>query len=197
MPRACTVCAHPKRKVIDAMIADGQPYLRIATKFGLNDKTVNTHGKKHVHPFIKEVELQVQAEVMTRVRKYRDEVNLPLAEKSKHIENRLWDDYERCKSPVQRVVVIRAIREQQQEQARLTGAYQQARPNDDILVGMVRGYAVLAQEFREHEGRDPLPTERNAIINAILDLNGRRIDENAFIKALEHHEIDSESGMVH
>jgi RPA family protein len=129
MPRACTICAHADRKIIDAMIANKEPYLRIATKFGLNDKTVSTHGKNHVLPFMDSVELQAQAAVLSRVMEYRDEVNLPLPEKSKYIENRLWDDYFAVDDPVAKMAVVREIAKQQQEQAKLAGAYIKEKEN--------------------------------------------------------------------
>lgn len=126
------------------MIANRDPYLQIATKFGLNQRTVNTHGKKHVLPFIQNVELQVQAEILTRVRTYRDEVNLPLPEKSKHIENRLWLEFDQAETLPERMLVMREINKQQTEQAKLAGDYTKDKENPkDIVTNITRYLRVL------------------------------------------------------
>lgn len=139
MPRACTICSHPDRKSIDARIANKEPYLRIATRFGLNDKTVGTHARAHVKPIIDNIELQANAAVLARVMTYRDEVNLPLPEKSKHIENKLWADYEAVTDPVNRMAIVREIQKQQAEQAKLSGAYIDAKQHpDDVAAAKLK-----------------------------------------------------------
>lgn len=115
------------------MIADHKPFLQIATKFGLNNKTVGTHGQKHVLPFIEKIETQAQVAVLERVMKYRDEVNLPLPEKSKAIENRLWAELEGAVTIPDRMAVVREINKQQVEQAKLSGSYQESRPNKETI----------------------------------------------------------------
>lgn len=138
MPRACTICFHPERKLIDAMIADKQPYLRIATKFKLNDKTIKAHAVKHVLPFSDNIELQANAAVLARVMTYRDVVNLPLPEKSKRIENTLWDDYYALDDHVDRMSVMREINKQQAEQAKLAGAYTNPKTNPADIAEITR-----------------------------------------------------------
>ncbi len=113
------------------MIANKEPYLRIATKFGLNDKTVNTHGKKHVLPFMESVELQAQAEVLKRVLAYREVVHFALPEKSKDIEDSLRADLETAGTIPERMMVWREINKQQIEQAKLAGAYLQDKVNPE------------------------------------------------------------------
>lgn len=130
MGRACTICAHSNRAEIDSLIAEAIPYLRIATEYGLNDKTLGTHAKNHVKPFIAEVEKQAQAAVLAKIMKYRDEVNLPLPEKTRYIENKLWGDYDTAETIPERMMVMREINKQQGEAAKLTGAYQQDRANE-------------------------------------------------------------------
>jgi len=150
MPRACTICSHPDRKTIDARIANKEPYLRIAKRFGLNDVTVRSHAKKHVNPVIDNIELQANAAVLERVMAYRDEVNLPLPEKSKYIENKLWDDYWMLEKPVERMAVMREIAKQQQEQAKLAGAYIKDADNPADLKSVARTVA----EFRQRIATD-------------------------------------------
>lgn len=122
MARTCTICAHPERKSIDARIANKEPYLRIAKRFGLNDVTVRSHAQKHVLPVIEDIEIQANAAVLERVMSYRDEVNLPLPEKSKAIEDKLWAEFEAA-DPKDRMPIVREINKQQIEQAKLSGAY--------------------------------------------------------------------------
>lgn len=155
MPRACTICSHSNRKEIDSLIAEAVPYLRIATEYGLNDKTLGTHAKNHVKPFIAEIERQAQAAVLKRVMRYRDEVNLPLAEKSKYIENKLWDDYDTAETVAERMMVMREINKQQAEAAKLTGAYIQDKQNPtdqaykDLLDIIKRRAEVTGRSIKE------------------------------------------------
>lgn len=196
MPNRCKTCQHPERAVIDAMIADKIPFLQIAEKFGLHHRSVNTHGKKCVEPFIEQVEKQAQAAVLARVMKYRDEVNLPLPEKSRYIEDKLWTEFESAGEVAERMTIVREINKQQVEQAKLSGAYQQSRPPDEAVASMVRAYAVLAKEFEVKEERPPSPSECEHIITRVLDINGRRVDEKSFRKALAESEIETSSKMV-
>lgn len=147
MPRACTICAHPERKKIDASIADKIPFLQIATKYGLNQRTVNTHGKNHVQPFIDQVEKAVQAVVMERVLAYRDQVNLPLPEKSKFVEDKLWASLDEAETIVEQMAVVREIQKQQAEQAKLAGAYQQDAKNKTDIERVAASYRHFCEMF--------------------------------------------------
>lgn len=153
MPRTCTICRRDDRQVIDGMIANHIPYLEIAGKLGLNHRTVNAHGKKHVLPFIDSVERRAEAVVLERVMRYRDQVNLPLKEKSKYIENLLWDDYYAAKTTQDRVAVIRTITPQQGEQARLAGAYRKDAPNESDMQVVVKGLREWYTELNAERNR--------------------------------------------
>lgn len=140
MPRVCTICGHPERKEIDGLIADKQSYRSIASRFGVTHTSVTRHGKNHVEPQIDSIEAQANAVVLERVMSYRDEVNLPLPEKSKYIENKLWTDYYAVIDPVQRMAIVREINKQQAEQAKLGGDYTKERENPDTLVNAKAAY---------------------------------------------------------
>ena len=168
MANTCKTCRHPERKAIDAMIANREPYLKIAEKYGLNHVSVNAHGKNHVLPAIEEAEHLVQEAVIARVASYRDEVNLPLPEKSKYIENKLWADYSELDKALDRMVVMREIVKQQQEQAKLTGAYIKDADNPadlSTLADVVKRYrADVIEQARIFEGTNgkfgaAMPTE--------------------------------------
>lgn len=138
MPRRCTICAHKDRKLIDGMIANKEPYLRIATKFGLNDKTVLTHGKKHVLPFIETVELQAQAAVVRKVQEYYEAVYLPHSEKARFTENKLWADFLAAKKIGERMLVHKELIKQQQEQAKIEGAYTKEQENQQTTDNLAK-----------------------------------------------------------
>lgn len=150
MPRVCTICSHPDRKTIDARIADKDPYRNIAKRFGLNHVTVTRHGANHVKPILDSIELQANAAVLKRVMAYRDEVNLPLSEKSKYVENKLWADYEVADKIVDRMAVMREIQKQQAEQAKLAGAYTQDKvnPPDNLTIARKVFEDVVARRQR-------------------------------------------------
>ena len=99
---------------------------------------------------IDNIELQANAAVLERVMAYRDEVNLPLPEKSKYIENKLWDDYWTLDKPVERMAVMREIAKQQQEQAKLAGAYIKDADNPADLKSVAR----TITEFRQRIATD-------------------------------------------
>ena len=167
MPRACTICAHPDRKTIDAMIADKQPFLQIATKYGLNQRTVNTHGKNHVLPFIDKIEQDVQAVVMERVLGYRDQVNLPLPEKSKFVEDGMWGTLGAAENVTEQMSVIREIQKQQAEQAKLAGAYQQDAKNKTDMEKIVEVY----RSFERHYP-DASPEARDTWVSLLAESSG-------------------------
>jgi RPA family protein len=92
------------------------------------------------------IEQQANAAVLARVMAYRDEVNLPLPEKAKHVENKLWADYEAAESTSDRMAVIREIQKQQAEQAKLTGAYIKDASNPADAKTMAEEYAKALQD---------------------------------------------------
>jgi len=147
MPRVCTICSDPRRSEIDAMIADKIPFLQIATKFGLNQKTVNTHGTHHVQPYLDKIEREAQAAALDRVLAYRDQVNLPLAEKSKFVEDRLWATLERAQTISEQMLIVREINKQQVEQAKLSGAYQKEGQNQNDLDRVAKAYRKFLDDF--------------------------------------------------
>jgi hypothetical protein len=48
MPRHCTVCKHPDRETIDALLVGGEPYRDIAQQFGVSFYAVHRH-KSHLN----------------------------------------------------------------------------------------------------------------------------------------------------
>ena len=45
MPRKCTICAHKKRDQIDQYVVKGEPIRRIASRFGVGEKSLERHLK--------------------------------------------------------------------------------------------------------------------------------------------------------
>ena len=48
MPRACTVCTHAERDVIDRALVESTPKRRIAAQHGLVESAVRRHAEKHL-----------------------------------------------------------------------------------------------------------------------------------------------------
>ena len=48
MPRACTICAHEQRDAIEDAFIDGSPKRRIASRFGITERAVRHHIRKHL-----------------------------------------------------------------------------------------------------------------------------------------------------
>ncbi len=48
MPRACTVCTHPKRDEIDRAIVAGEPNRRIASHHDVTERAVRNHKAGHL-----------------------------------------------------------------------------------------------------------------------------------------------------
>lgn len=48
MSRACTVCTHPHRPDIDALLVAGEPNRRIAARYGLSETAVRRHRQNHL-----------------------------------------------------------------------------------------------------------------------------------------------------
>ena len=46
--RTCIVCRHADRRTVDAAIASGTPYRRIAAQYGLKAAAVGRHAKAHL-----------------------------------------------------------------------------------------------------------------------------------------------------
>lgn len=48
MPRACTICAHPERDVIDAALVAGEAFRRVAARYGVTEQAIRRHRKAHL-----------------------------------------------------------------------------------------------------------------------------------------------------
>ncbi len=128
------------------------------------------------------VERQAQVAVLARMMAYRDVVNLPLLEKSKYIENKLWGDYADAINTVDRLAVIREIQKQQTEQAKLAGAYQKIRPNESDVAKTVRGYQRWVSDYP-----DATVEEKRQWLTWFAE--GAGIDEAELARSIQVQEI--------
>lgn len=48
MPRPCSICTHPDRLEIEAAVQSGEPYGRIAERYGFSRAAITRH-RKHLH----------------------------------------------------------------------------------------------------------------------------------------------------
>lgn len=158
MPRVCTICSHPDRIEIDSLIANSEPYLRIAKKFGLNDVTVGTHAKNHVQSVLDALEQGARDAIAEKRAQYYEAVYLPLPDKSVYIENKLWADYYAADKTSDKMAVMREIQKQQAEQAKLAGEYTQDKKNPadnkTIIEETIR--ELMAENIPEEQIREVL-----------------------------------------
>jgi len=133
MPRVCTICSHPDRRLIDGRLAVKEPYLRISKDYGISDVTVRSHYIKHVEPFLQSVERQADAAIIAAVANYRAEVFMSLDQKSLAVESKLWDQFDVVTATTEIALMSREMRGERQEQAKLSGSYVQdaKNPADD------------------------------------------------------------------
>ena len=48
MPRPCSVCARPDHPAVDRALVAGEPFRRIAARFGLSEQAVRRHRAEHL-----------------------------------------------------------------------------------------------------------------------------------------------------
>jgi hypothetical protein len=48
MPRICTICSHPQRTEIDAVLIANESFQRVANRFGITKSAVLRHNRAHV-----------------------------------------------------------------------------------------------------------------------------------------------------
>lgn len=58
----CTICAHPRRKEIEAALGAGQSNRRIAAQFGIIETSLRRHKKNCIAPIMVQIHRQQQQE---------------------------------------------------------------------------------------------------------------------------------------
>ncbi len=147
MSQRCKTCAHPDIAKIDSLLAGNIPYARIASDFGLSAKMVERHAKQHAKPIIEKAKAAAEKVIVNQILKYRKEVNFPLLDKVKLLQERILNDMDRTRRMADRVPLFREFRGSLQEEAKLAGAYQQDRKNDADVDRVVEAYRLWEQWF--------------------------------------------------
>lgn len=190
MARKCVVCVHPKRKTIDKQIANKFVYVRISSFFDLPVKSIENHAKRHLKPLIEKVTKQVNNEVMANltesISELRSEVALSTVEKIKILQSRLFNELDSASSLYDRVTVSRELRGCLAEEAKLTGAYQKDRENDETL-------DTTARNILRALGNDPDPADLDHLLS--IASTETRINKNTLAQKVR--EFQNVSNKVH
>ncbi len=62
MPRPCSICVHEKRRAIDKALIAGDPYRRIAARFGVTTQALRRHRDNHIAELVAQAAEQKQGE---------------------------------------------------------------------------------------------------------------------------------------
>ena len=146
MARQCKTCAHPEIKEIDKALLAKHSNTEIAKKYGLNHQSVNYHAKVHLKPILDKANKAAERAITRKVLKYREEVNYPLLDKLKLLQERILDDMD-VAALDERVPLFREFRGSLQEEAKLAGAYQQDRKNESDVDRVVEAYRLWEQWY--------------------------------------------------
>lgn len=74
MPRTCTICSHPDRRRIDALLVEQVPNRRISTQFDVSESAVRRHAASHLP--------KIAVEAATDERQYDHHRKLKILEKT-------------------------------------------------------------------------------------------------------------------
>lgn len=138
MPRKCKTCAHSSIAEVDKAILGNIPYTQIASKFGLHHKSIDWHSKHHLQPMIDEANAQAKEAIVSKILKYREEVNYSAFDKVKLLQEKILTDLDGAGELNERVPLYREFRGAIQEEAKLSGLYQQDRKNQAELIDAVK-----------------------------------------------------------
>ncbi len=130
MGQTCKTCNHPDVANINKRLGMNNAYLRIATDFGLSEASVRRHAKVHVQKAIEIAKKQAEAALVNYVSHFQEAVHLPIIEKIKWLQERILTDLQSATTISERVPLYREFRGALQEQAKVSGDYQQNAPKE-------------------------------------------------------------------
>lgn len=183
MSQRCKTCAHPDSGKIDQQIAANIPYARIASDFGLSRKMVERHAKVHAKPIVEQAQKAAEKVIVNQILKYRKEVNYPLLDKVKLLQDRILNDIdEACLDD--RVPLYREFRGSIQEEAKLAGAYQQDRKNDADIDRVVEAYRLWEEWYG-----NPDEEKQKRWVGMLADKSG--ISAGEIMKKIRFEAIDA------
>jgi hypothetical protein len=158
MPRHCTVCTHPNRERIDALLVGGEPYRDIAQQFGVSFYAVHRH-KSHLNG------------ALLRAKEVRDVAHADnLLEQVRSLQRKalsILSQAERSGNLKTALLAIREARGCLELLGKLAGELQSA-PTVNILISpeWVRLRTLIL------EALEPYPDARLAVAGALRRLDG-------------------------
>ncbi len=128
MSQTCNTCNHPDIIEINKRLGKKHAYARIAKDFGLGEASVRRHAKVHVQDAIVKANKQAEVSLVNQVAQFQEAIHLPIIDKIKWLQDRILTDLQSATTPSDRVPLYREFRGALQEQAKVSGAYQQTAP---------------------------------------------------------------------
>lgn len=133
MPRICAICSHPNQMAIDKAILSKLSIAKIALDFDIATHSLHYHKDTHLNPIIDEANQRARDVIIQDVIDCRKEVQYATLDKVKLMQERLLNDIDFASSAQDRLPFIKEFRGFITEEAKLTGAYTQDRPNTDSM----------------------------------------------------------------
>lgn len=174
MPKACLTCIHPQVDEINKALTQNTPYRHISRQFGVHHHAVQRHAVNHIQPLIDQANKAAEKKIVTRILKFREEVNYSALDKSKMMQHRILNDLDAATDIPERVSLYREFRGALQEEAKLSGRYQENRANEENLKAALDA---IHRFFELHPDAD-----RDWVINAFIE--GRDIPRSEIVKQL-------------
>ncbi len=173
MSQSCNTCNHPDVIEINKRLGKKHAYARIAKDFGLGEASVRRHAKVHVQTAIVKANKRAEAALVNHVAQFQEAIHLPIIEKIKWLQNRILTDLQSATTTSERVPLYREFRGALQEQARVSGNYQQTAPQEvtrEMLVNTVTERLVRDRHWTYEKAHAAameiyFPTETSGAIN--------------------------------
>jgi len=113
------------------MLVANASYRVIARQFTVGHDAVRRHAENDLKPIIEEANEEAKQEIKEKILSYRAEVNYSTLDKTKLLQEKILKDLESASEISERVALYREFRGNLQEEAKLTGAYQKEKENED------------------------------------------------------------------
>lgn len=154
MTQRCKTCSHDQRDEIEKLILAGKSYRSIARQFKIGNTSVLAHARNHLKPIIDAANEAAQQQITEKITKYRSEVNYPVLDKVKLLQDRILNDLDAVFLAADRVPLYRELRGALQEESKLAGLYQKDRANEADLAKCVRGYQKWLHDYPDASDED-------------------------------------------
>ncbi|AZF88242.1 hypothetical protein [Meiothermus phage MMP17] len=158
MPRPCTICTHPQRQEIEAELARGELYRRIAPRFGVSERSVRRH--------LAHTQIAAQQAIQTRVVESGRSILERLRDLNREALGILSDARANGKQR-DAIAAIHALTRLLELEARLLGELDHERPQ--VQVNVLASPEWLALRARLIEALRPYPEAAHAAAKVLVN----------------------------